>query len=150
MKVFVTGHKGYIGVHLVDLLKQHGHTVTGCDLGLFDDCAWGEIVAPDCELRKDIREITQQDLAEHDCVMHLAAISNDPMGEMDAAATFSINRDASIRIAWLAKAAGVPRYLFAASCSVYGAGKKLDLSETDPLNPLTAYAKPKIETEQAV
>src|SRR5215813_7301110 len=99
MKVFVTGHKGYIGVHLVDLLKQHGHAVTGCDLGLFDDCAWGKIIAPDYELRKDIRDITQQDLSGHDCVMHLAAISNDPMGEMDAAATCSINRDASIRTA---------------------------------------------------
>jgi nucleoside-diphosphate-sugar epimerase len=82
--------------------------------------------------------------------MHLAAISNDPMGEVDAAATYAINRDASVRLAQLARKAGVPRYLFAASCSVYGAGKKLDLDETDPLNPLTAYAKSKIETEQAV
>ena len=91
-----------------------------------------------------------EDLADHDCVMHLAAISNDPMGEVDAAATYAINRDASIRIAQLAKKAGVQRYLFAASCSVYGAGNKLDLDEGDPLNPLTAYAKSKIETEQAV
>ena len=98
----------------------------------------------------DVRDITLQHLAGHDCVMHLAAISNDPMGEVDAAATYAINRDASIRIAQLAKKAGVPRYLFAASCSVYGAGKKLDLDENDPLNPLTAYAKSKIETEQAV
>ena len=82
--------------------------------------------------------------------MHLAAISNDPMGEINAAATYAINRDASIQIARLAKQAGVPRYLFAASCSVYGAGQKLDLDENDPLNPLTAYAKSKIETEQAV
>ena len=90
------------------------------------------------------------DLAGHDCVMHLAALSNDPMGELDAAATYAINRDASIRIAQLAKKAGVPRYLFSASCSVYGAGHKLDLDENDPLNPLTAYAKSKIDTEQAV
>ncbi len=150
MKVFVTGHKGYIGAHLVDLLKQAGHTVTGCDLGLFDGCAWENVVPPDRDLHKDVRNVTLEDLAGHDCVMHLAAISNDPMGEVDAAATYAINRDASIRIAQLAKKAGVPRYLFAASCSVYGAGKKLDLDETDPLNPLTAYAKSKIETEQAV
>ena len=150
MKVFVTGHKGYIGVHLVDLLKQAGHTVTGCDLGLFDGCAWEEVVPADRDLQIDVRDVTVKDLSGHDCVMHLAAISNDPMGEVDAAATYAINRDASIRIAQLAKKAGVPRYLFAASCSVYGAGEKLDLDEGDSLNPLTAYAKSKIETEQAV
>src|SRR3984885_14466752 len=121
MKVFVTGHKGYIGVHLVDLLKQAGHTVTGCDLGLFDGCAWEPFVPADHELGKDVRDVTLNDVAGHDCVMHLAAISNDPMGEVNAGATYAINRDASIRIAQLAKQAGVPRYLFSASCSVYGA-----------------------------
>jgi len=150
MRVFVTGHKGYIGAHLVDLLKAAGHTVTGCDLGLFDGCAWEKVVAPDRELNKDVRLVSLEDLAGHDCVMHLAALSNDPMGEVDAASTYAINRDASIRIAQLAKKAGVPRYLFAASCSVYGAGQKLDLDETDPLNPLTVYAKSKIDTEQAI
>jgi len=150
MKVFVTGHKGYIGTHLVDLLKQEGHTVTGCDLGLFDGCGWEDVVPADRHLKTDVRDITLHDLDGHDCIMHLAAISNDPMGELDAAATYAINRDASIRIAQIAKKAGVPRYLFAASCSVYGAGDKLDLDENDPLNPLTAYAKSKIETEQAV
>ena len=150
MKVFVTGHKGYIGAHLVELLKAAGHTVTGCDLGLFDGCAWEEAVPADRSLDKDVRDVSAYDLQGHGCVMHLAALSNDPMGEVDTAATYTINRDASIRIARLAKQAGVPRYLFAASCSVYGAGAKLDLDETDPLNPLTVYAKSKIETEQAV
>lgn len=150
MKVFVTGHRGYIGVHLVDLLKEAGHTVTGLDIGLFDHCAWEAIVPVDRELRKDVRVVSLADLAGHDCIMHLAAISNDPMGEVDASATYAINRDASIRIAELAKQAGVPRFLFSGSCSVYGAGHKLDLDENDPLNPLTAYAKSKIETEQAV
>jgi nucleoside-diphosphate-sugar epimerase len=150
MKVFVTGHRGYIGSHLVNLLKEAGHTVTGCDLGLFNKCAWETSALADRELQVDVRRITLTDLAGHDCVMHLAAISNDPMGEMDVAATFAINRDASIRIAELAKKAGVPRFLFAASCSVYGAGASLDLDESAPLNPLTAYAKSKIDTEQAV
>jgi len=150
MKVFVTGHRGYIGVHLIDLLKQAGHVVTGCDLGLFDDCAWETLVPADRELRKDVRSIALDDIAGHDCVMHLAALSNDPMGEVDAASTYAINRDASIRIAQLAKKAGVSRYLFSGSCSVYGAGHKLDLDESDPLNPLTAYAKSKIDTELAV
>ncbi len=150
MKVFVTGHSGYIGVHLVDLLKQSGHTVTGLDLGLFDNCGWEEIVPADRELRKDVRSVSIEDLAGHDCVMHLAALSNDPMGEVDAVATYAINRDASIRIAELAKQAGVARFLFAGSCSVYGAGHKPDLDENDPLNPLTAYAKSKIEAEAAI
>jgi len=82
--------------------------------------------------------------------MHLAALSNDPMGEIDAQLTYDVNRDASIRLARLAKKAGVPRFLFAGSCSVYGQGEKLDLDEDDPLNPLTAYARSKIETEAAV
>jgi len=150
MRIFVTGHKGYIGAHVVDVLKQDGHVVTGCDLGLFDGCAWEEVVKPDRELNKDVRAMTAKELEGHDCVMHLAAISNDPMGEMNAKLTFDINRDASVRLAKLAKQAGVPRFLFAGSCSVYGQGKKLDLDETDPLNPLTAYAKSKIETEQQV
>jgi nucleoside-diphosphate-sugar epimerase len=150
MKVFVTGHRGYIGAHLVDLLKQAGDTVTGCDLGLFNDCAWEDVVAADRELIKDVRDISVDDLADHDCVMHLAGLSNDPMGEINAAATYQINRDASIQIARLAKKAGVPRYLFAASCSVYGAGAKLDLDENAPLDPLTAYARSKIDAEKAI
>jgi nucleoside-diphosphate-sugar epimerase len=127
MKVFVTGHLGYIGSHLVDLLKRGGHRVTGCDLGLFEGCEWEPVTRPDRELRKDTRAIEASDLDGADCVMHLAAISNDPMGDLNAQLTFEVNRDASIRLARLAKQAGVPRYLFAGSCSVYGKGEKLDL-----------------------
>jgi nucleoside-diphosphate-sugar epimerase len=150
MKIFATGHRGFIGTHLVDVLKQHGHYVVGCDIGLFEGCNWEPVVAPDSELVKDIRKLELQDLDGCDCVMHLAAISNDPMGEINAQLTFDINRDASIQLARIAKRAGVPRFLFAGSCSVYGKGEKLDLDENDPLNPLTAYARSKIETEQAV
>jgi nucleoside-diphosphate-sugar epimerase len=150
MKAFVTGHQGYIGAHLVDLLKQEGHRVVGCDLGLFEGCSWEPIVKPDKDLRKDVRDIEAGDLDGCDCVMHLAAISNDPMGAMNAQLTFEVNRDASIRLAKVARQAGVPRYLFAGSCSVYGQGDKLDLEENDALNPLTAYAQSKIETEAAV
>jgi nucleoside-diphosphate-sugar epimerase len=150
MRVFVTGHKGYIGSHLVDVLKQAGHQVTGCDVDLFGGCNWEPVPKADKDLVKDVRQVTVDDLKGHDCVMHLAAISNDPMGAINAQLTFDINRDASIRLAQLAKKAGVPRYLFAGSCSVYGKGEKLDLDEGDPLNPLTAYAQSKIETETAV
>jgi nucleoside-diphosphate-sugar epimerase len=150
MKVFVTGHRGYIGAHLVDLLKQEGHTVIGCDVNLFEGCNWEPVVKPDRELVKDTRAIEAADLDGCDCVMHLAAISNDPMGALNSQITFEVNRDASIRLAELARRAGVPRYLFAGSCSVYGKGEKLDLDESDPLNPLTAYAQSKIESEEAV
>jgi nucleoside-diphosphate-sugar epimerase len=150
MKIFVTGHRGYIGSHLFDVLKQEGHAVVGCDLKLFDGCNWEPMVAPDVDLAKDVRAVEAGDLDGCDCVMHLAAISNDPMGDLDPRITFDINRDASIRLAETAKRAGVPRFLFAGSCSIYGKGEKLDLDEGDPLNPLTAYAKSKIETEQAV
>ena len=150
MKIFVTGHRGFIGSHLVDVLKQEGHAVVGCDLKLFDGCNWEPLVKPDRELTKDVRSIEARDLDECDCVMHLAAISNDPMGELNAQLTFDINRNASIRLAEIAKHAGVPRFLFAGSCSIYGKGEKLDLDENDPLNPLTAYARSKIETEEAV
>jgi len=150
MKIFVTGHKGFIGSHLVDLLKQEGARVVGCDVGLFEGCNWEPMVPADVDLVKDVRSIEPGDLDGCDAVMHLAAISNDPMGALNAQLTFDVNRDASIRLARVAKEAGVPRYLFAGSCSVYGQGEKLDLDEGDPLNPLTAYAQSKIETEQEV
>jgi nucleoside-diphosphate-sugar epimerase len=148
--VLVTGHRGYIGVHLVDVLQRAGHRVTGCDAGLFDGCEWEPFATPERELRKDVRELELDDVRGHDCVMHLAAISNDPMGEVDVDLTLSVNRDASIRLAELAKEAGVPRWLFAGSCSVYGQATDHDVVESDPLNPLTAYARSKIETEEAV
>ncbi len=150
MRAFVTGHRGYIGVHLVDVLKKAGHWVTGCDLRLFEGCSWEPVPPADRELIKDSRLITPQDLEGHDCVMHLAALSNDPMGALDSELTFSVNRDASIRLAALAKETGVPRFLFAGSCSIYGAGESLDLEEEDALNPLTAYARSKIESEEGI
>lgn len=150
MNIFVTGHNGYIGVHLVELLQAAGHTVTGCDLNLFGGCEWEPLPTVDRELVKDVRDLTVEDLSGHDAVCHLAAISNDPMGDLNPELTLSVNRDASIHVAKLAKEAGVPRFLFSGSCSVYGKGEKLDLEETDPLHPLTAYAQSKIETEEAV
>lgn len=150
MKVFLTGHLGYIGPHLVELLKQNGHEVTGCDIRLFPECQVGEVVAPDRELIKDLRMLTIEDLEGYDAVMHLAAISNDPMGNINAGITYSINKDGSIRLAELAKQAGVKRFLFSSSCSIYGKGEHLDMDETAALTPLTPYAVSKIETEKAL
>jgi nucleoside-diphosphate-sugar epimerase len=146
-KVFVTGHRGYIGAHLIDILKAEGHTVIGCDLNLFEGCEWESFVKPDKELVQDIRSLTEKDLEGYDCIMHLAAISNDPMGDLDPSITYSINRDGTASLAEKAKKAGVPRFLFASSCSIYGQGNKLDVTENDPVAPLTAYAESKITAE---
>ena len=148
MRVFVTGNLGYIGSHLVNLLKQEGHFVTGCDLGLFEDCKWTKITQADVQLYKDVRDLTEKDLDNHDCVMHLAAISNDPMGDLNPEITTSINRDGTIHTAQKAKNAGVPRFLFASSCAMYGKGERDFLTENDSLHPLTTYARSKIEAEK--
>src|SRR5690242_20371983 len=150
MNVFVTGHLGYIGTHLVELLQLAGHRVTGCDLNLFKGCNWDVPPSPDAELIKDIGSLSEEDLDGHDAICHLAAISNDPMGELNPEITLRINRDKSVELARKAKSAGVSRFLFAGSCSVYGAGDKLDLTEDDPLNPVSSYAQSKIEAEQLI
>ncbi len=150
MRVFVTGHRGYIGVHLVDLLKKKGHYVAGCDINLYEGCEWDSCTEPDVEILRDIRELTPHNLEGFDCVMHLAAISNDPMGELDPAITYSINRDGSIDLAKTAKKAGVKRFLFSGSCSIYGKGESLDLDETAVLNPLSTYAISKIDAEHEI
>ncbi|MFA6598899.1 MAG: SDR family oxidoreductase [Ignavibacteriaceae bacterium] len=150
MKILVTGHKGYIGANLVSLLKTKNHQVTGCDINLFEGCEWESVVKPDRELFKDIRELNERDLDGFDCIMHLAAISNDPMGDINENLTYSINQNGSINLAKNAKAAGVSKFLFASSCSIYGKGESLDLDETAKLNPISAYATSKIEAEKEI
>lgn len=150
MKIFVTGHKGYIGTHLIGLLKEAGHSVTACDINLFEESQIAEVNTPDLELIKDIRDITIDDLKGHDCVMHLAGISNDPMGDLNPKITYSINKDASINLAKLSKESGVKKFLFSSSCSIYGKGVNNDLNENAPVNPLTPYAISKIEVEKVL
>jgi nucleoside-diphosphate-sugar epimerase len=150
MKVFVTGHRGYIGAHLVGLLKEAGHHVTGCDLDLFEGCGWEPLIPPDREIVRDVRLLTPRDLEGFGCVMHLAAISNDPMGDLDPEITRDINARGSIALASTAKAAGVPRFLLSSSCSIYGKTEGRPLGEEDTLNPVSVYAESKIVGEQGI
>ena len=149
-RIFLTGHLGYLGVHVVQLLKERGHRVTGCDLNLFQECVCAPYTHPDLELRCDFRTITAEDLDGHDCVMHLAALSNDPMGELDGRLTREINYQGTVALAQAAKQAGVPLFLFASSCSIYGKGAQITISEDGAAAPLTAYAASKIESERAL
>jgi nucleoside-diphosphate-sugar epimerase len=150
MKVLVTGHRGYIGAHLVGLLKEAGHQVTGCDLDLFEGCGWETLTPPDREIVRDVRALTRRDLEGQDCVMHLAAISNDPTGDLDPEITRDINARGSIVLAQKAKAAGVPRFLFSSSCSIYGKAEGRPLAEPDALNPVSVYAESKIVAEEGI
>lgn len=150
MKILVTGHRGYIGPHLVSLLKAAGHSVTGVDIGYFEGCNWDPLPEADEEIHADFRNLTIEQLRGFDCVCHLAAISNDPMGDLDENLTYGTNRDGSIELAAKAKEAGVPRFLFSGSCSVYGKGETLDLDEGAAFNPVSAYAVSKVEAERAI
>jgi nucleoside-diphosphate-sugar epimerase len=156
MKVLVTGHDGYIGAVLVPLLLAEGHRVTGLDSGLFARCDFpaapplAEIPTVGSDLR-DLRDLREDDLAGFDAVIHLAALSNDPLGNLDPTLTRAINYDASLRLAELAKRAGVERFLFSSSCSTYGAaGDGGFLAEDAPFNPVTPYAVEKVRLEAAL
>ena len=122
MRVLLTGHKGYIGAVAGPLLRSAGHAVVGLDTDLFAGCDFGTALDEVKDLRKDIRDLTKQDLEGFDAVVHLAALSNDPLGNLNSGLTFDINHKASVCLAELAKAAGVKRFVFSSSCSTYGAG----------------------------
>ena len=151
LRVLLTGHDGYIGHVLLPMLLDRGHHVTGLDSFLYEECGFAtEEMAPSAVVRKDIREVALEDLRGFDAVLHLAGISNDPLGDLEPAATYAINHAASVRLARLAKAAGVTRYIFSSSCSNYGAAGDAFLDETARFNPVTAYAESKVWVERDV
>jgi nucleoside-diphosphate-sugar epimerase len=150
MKILLTGHKGYIGAVAGPTLLSAGHAVVGLDTDLFAGCDFGDPAPEIPEIRKDVRDLTRADLKGFDGVVHLAALSNDPLGNLDADLTYDINHRASVRLAELAKEAGVRRFVFSSSCSTYGAAGDAYLEETAQLSPVTAYAESKVFVERDV
>ena len=150
MKVMVAGDRGYIGAVLAPVLRQAGHEVHGLDLGLYDGCDLGPALpgpAPG-QARSDMRDVSPAVLGGYDAVVCLAAVSNDPLGDLNPAATYSVNLDGTLALARAAKRAGVPRFLFSSSCSLYGAAGSAAVAEDAELFPVTPYGESKVSAER--
>ncbi len=148
MRVLLTGHQGYLGTVMAPILAAAGHEVTGLDSGLFADCILGDRPADPPGHRVDLRDVTAEHVSGVDAVVHLAALSNDPLGSLAPDLTYDVNHQASVRLARLAKDAGVRRFLYASTCSVYGAsGTDALVGEDAPLRPVTPYAVSKVRVE---
>ena len=150
MRVLITGHKGYIGTVMAPLLADVGHEIAGLDSDLFEQCTFGEVPREFPSIRKDLRDVERADLEGFDAVIHLAGLSNDPLGNLNLDLTYVINYHASVRLARLSKEAGVKRFLFSSSCSTYGAAGDKILDETAEFNPVTPYGRSKVLVEQDV
>jgi len=151
MHVLVTGHAGYIGAVLVPMLVAANHEVTGLDADFFAGCDFNGGLAHVPAIHKDIRDIAVADFKDFDAVIHLAALSNDPLSDLNPESTYEINHRASVRLAELAKSVGVPRFLFSSSCSLYGLSAGADfLTEDASFNPVTPYGESKVLVERDV
>jgi len=150
MRVLVTGHQGYIGSALVPVLRERGHDVVGCDSGLYQHCRFPGIQSEVPDLASDIRALGARDLDGFDAVVHLAALSNDPLGSYRPRLTHEINHEGAVNLARNAAAARVPRFVFASSCSVYGAAGDELLHENSPFNPVTPYGESKADAERGI
>src|SRR5690242_14615320 len=151
MKVLVTGHAGYIGSVLTPMLIHAGHEVVGFDADFFAGCDFNRNTVAVPSFHKDIRDVLPSDLKGFNAVIHLAALSNDPLSDLNPESTYEINHRASVRLAELAKSAGVPRFLFSSSCSLYGLSAGADfLTEKASFNPVTPYGESKVLVERDV
>src|SRR4249919_89690 len=151
MRVLVTGHHGYIGSVLGPVLREAGHDVVGLDTFFYRGCDFGPGDELEPALQLDVRDATPGDLGGFDAIVHLAALSNDPLGDLNSDWTYQINRDGTVALARHAKEAGVGRFVFASSCSMYGAAAgDAPLDENAPLRPLTPYAESKVSAEEGL
>jgi nucleoside-diphosphate-sugar epimerase len=150
MRVLVAGDRGYIGAVLVPFLRASGHEVVGLDIGWYDGCDFGAQPNGYEQRTGDIRDVTPEDVEGFDAVIHLAAISNDPIGHLNPEATYAVNAHGAIHMAEASKAAGVPRFLFSSSCSLYGAAGEKPVDETAQFNPVTPYGESKMIAEHGL
>lgn len=148
MRVLVTGHRGFIGAVLVPQLRVAGHEVVGFDTDYYRDCTFSGVLADVPSLSKDIRDATLADVTGFDAIVHLAALSNDPLGDLDPELTYEVNHRATVHLARLARQAHVARFLFSSSCSNYGSAGGALLAEDAALNPVTPYGASKVRAER--
>ncbi len=150
MRVLITGHLGYIGVVMSPMVQAAGHDVVGLDCDLYRRCTFGDEPLAIPTIFKDVRDVELEDMIGFDAVCHLAGLSNDPLGDLNPQLTYEINYLASVRLAEIAKDAGVRRFVFSSSCSNYGASGDALLTEESAFNPVTAYGQSKVMTEREV